>query len=83
MKKYADEAAYFNKTNTNHGDDQSEQTRDRHYLLDECNYELLKIEGLNHAVREKAKHKLRNEPSWRVVFLELPDDRKKDWALTL
>ncbi|XP_052188681.1 uncharacterized protein LOC127799028 isoform X1 [Diospyros lotus] len=53
------------------------------YLLRECIEALHEIENLNHAAYSKAMDKLKSEPSWRVVFLELPNNRKKDWVLTL
>ncbi|XP_052188682.1 uncharacterized protein LOC127799028 isoform X2 [Diospyros lotus] len=89
VNKYAMRPLFSLRPHINHGygsertPDILDNTGDGGYLLRKCIEALHEIENLNHAAYSKALDKLKSEPYWRVVFLELPNYRKKDWVLTL
>ncbi|ONK64741.1 uncharacterized protein A4U43_C07F29390 [Asparagus officinalis] len=48
-----------------------------------CIIALSALEGIDSAHFSKAAHVLHDDALWRVMFLAMPDKRKKDWVLSL
>ncbi|KAL2896631.1 L10-interacting MYB domain-containing protein [Bienertia sinuspersici] len=52
-------------------------------LLMECIDTLSTLEGVDGASFAKATKLIHDDPLWRMIFLRLPDDRKKDFVLNI
>ncbi|KAL2900283.1 L10-interacting MYB domain-containing protein [Bienertia sinuspersici] len=52
-------------------------------LLMECIDTLSALEGVDGASFAKATKLIHDDPLWRMIFLRLPDDRKKDFVLNI
>ncbi|XP_057498759.1 disease resistance protein RPV1-like isoform X2 [Actinidia eriantha] len=52
-------------------------------LFNQCSSILNGLDDLDGLSYSKAMTKLKDDPSWRPIFLEMPEKRKMDWCMSL
>ncbi|KAL2926490.1 L10-interacting MYB domain-containing protein [Bienertia sinuspersici] len=70
-------------TNSTTSINESENKGNDKDLLMECIDTLSTLEGVDGASFAKATKLIHDDPLWRIIFLRLPNDRKKDFVLNI